>query len=266
MKWISNTIKSIRYRRLVKRSLEPREAFLEASREVFLAEVAKRRVAPYAPQFAWRTFGIQTIRYSAVFASIALLGTSGLVAYADNRNVSVDSPLYPLKRVGERVRLTVVPATRESELRKEFAQRRASELAEVETKKRSDDDGDVKRLRELETKEKELRAEFRKNIEVIEEHTDERTEKSVVDVVSETGLCQAAKTVERHAENGKSERYKKFEERCRNVLDKEDERDTDSPIATSSAVDDRNADKREEKNERSGDRKKVEDIERIEQE
>lgn len=266
MKWILDTIKSIRYRRLVKRLLEPREAFLEASREAFLAEVAKRRVAPYAPQFAWRVFGMQAVRYSAVFASIALLGTSGLVAYADNRNVSVDSPLYPLKRVGEQVRLTVVPVVREPELRKEFARRRASELAEVETKKRPDDDGDVKQLRELENKEKELRAEFRKNIEVIEEHTDERAEESVVSVAPEAGLCQAVEAVERQAENGKSERYKKFEERCRKLLDKEDKLDADDKITTSSAVDDRNAGKRGEKNEKSGDREKAEDVERIEQE
>lgn len=232
MKRVTDTIKEVQYRRLLKRSFEPRKEFMESSREAFLAEVAKRRVAPYAPQLAWHAFGMQVARYSAVFASIALLGTSGLVAYADNRNVSVESPLYPLKRMGEQVRLTVVSAAKEPELRKEFAHRRANELAEIETKNRPDDDGDMEQLRVLETKEKELREEFRKNVEKIEEDISEH-DGAVSTIASGAGLCQAAQAVEKHAGNGKSERYKKFEDRCKNLLESEDD---DHTVTSTDAV------------------------------
>ena len=217
MKWIADTIKAIRYRRLVKRSLEPRKEFMQSSREAFLAEVAKRRVAPFAPQFAWRAFGMQSIRYVAVFAAVALIGTTGLVAYADTNNVGVTSPLYPLKRVGEQVRLTVVPTKKELELRREIAQRRASELAEIETTKQPDHDGDVEQLRTIEKKEKELRAEFRKHVEVIESRSSEHADAEPA-IVAEPGLCHAVQIVEKHDGNGKSERYKKFEERCKESM------------------------------------------------
>lgn len=249
MKRIADTIKEVQYRRLLKHAFEPRKDFLEHSREVFLSEVAKRRVAPYAPRFAWHTFGVRALRYSVALSVIALIGTSGLVAYADTTNVGVESPLYPLKRVGEQVRLTVAPANREPELHKELAQRRASEFAEIESKKRPDDDGDVKTLRALEDKENKLRAEFRKSIEEIEEYSTK--ESNVAPIVAEgAGLCQAAQMVERNNGNGKSEAYKKFEDRCKELLDVDDDED-DVATSTLQTTDDdleskRNDDRRRE--------------------
>lgn len=221
MKGISDTIKEIQYRRLLKRSFEPRKEFLNASRELFLEEVAKRRVAPLAPQFAWHALGIRTVRYAAVFVAVVLVGTSGLVTYADSTNVSVSSPLYVLKRVGEQVRLVTTPAIKEPELRKEFAERRANELVEIEQKQQPDASGGVEQLRKLKTKEKELRADFRNNVEKIQEHTTQNADPSSV-VMPETGLCQAAQVVEKDSNNGTSEVYKKFEDRCKKLLHIED--------------------------------------------
>lgn len=207
----------MRYRRLLRRSFEPRKEFLDATRSAFLAEVAKRRVGFVAPQFTRRAWGINAVRYGLVFAGIVLFSTSGLVAYADNTNVGVDNTLYPLKRVAERVRLSVVPAIKETQLREEFAQRRANELIVVEQKQASDNVGNSKQTRKWETKAVELRTEFRNTIAKIEEKND--SESPVVSKpTNEKGLCRAVEAVEKNAGNGKSGSYKKFEERCKRLL------------------------------------------------
>lgn len=250
MKRVVDTIKEVQYRRLLKRSFEPRQEFMDRSRELFLAEVAKRRVAP---QLTWHVFGMRAMRYGVVIAAMVLIGTSGLVAYADNRDVSVDSMLYPLKRAGEQVRLAVTPVAKESGLRKELAQRRAHELSEIETKKRPDADGDVQQMRKQEEKENKLRAEFRSNIEAIEERKD-----ALPEVVVGVGLCQAAQAVEKHAENGKSERYKKFEDRCKELLQIDDD---SVGVATSTASvsdDDQHERAKESRDDRAQDERRVE--------
>lgn len=230
MKRVSDTIKEVQYRRLLKRSFEPREEFLNSSRELFLAEVAKRRVAPYAPQLAWRQWGLRAVRYSVAFAGLVIVGTSGLVAYADTTNVSLDNPLYPLKRVGEQVRLTVVSAEKEVEVHRELAERRANEFVQIETRKRPDDSGGVVELRKLEDTERELRSEFHKNIEAIDDHSKKQDIPTVL--VADRGLCLSAELVDRRESNGKSEQYKRFKDQCKDLL--EDDRDAHTQLTDSS--------------------------------
>ena len=215
MKIVVDTIKEVQSRRLLKRSFAPREEFMNNTRELFLAEVAKRRVAPYAPQLAWYMFGMRTLRYSIAFAVIALVGTSGLVAYADGTNVAVDSPLYSLKRVGEQDRLTVAPAAKEVEVYRELAERRANEFIQIETKKKPDNSDTLDALRKLEDTEKELRSAFRKNIEALNDYSDLR---NTVPATVDFGLCQAAQLVDRRGDNGKSDQYKRFEDQCERLM------------------------------------------------
>lgn len=222
MKQVTNIIKQIRYRRLLKRSFEPREEFMNRSRELFLAEVAKRQKVPVAVPAMRYAFGVHAFRYAAAFAAVALIGTSSLVAYADNTNVSVESPLYPLKRVGEQVRLTVVPAAKAPELHKEFAQRRAHELLEIESTQRSRGQDDVVRPSGSDDREQRLRADFRKSIESIEDTRERGNDRSMGTII-DPSLCKVAQEVDRHGNSGKSDRYRKFEDRCNDLL-KEDER------------------------------------------
>jgi hypothetical protein len=190
MKRITDTIKEVQYRRLLKRSFEPRKEFLESTRAAFLAEVATRRVAPLAPQFAWRALGIRGLQYTAAFVAVALLGTSSLVAFADSQNVQATHPLYQLKRIGEHVRLSVTPEQNKHLLHEEFAQRRATEVLAMRQIANAETDGVRERH---ETEIRKIKKDFQKNIEALE---DESAVVSVLSPANVRGLCATKEKIE----------------------------------------------------------------------
>lgn len=247
MKRIFDIIKEIRYRRLLKRSFEPRAEFLETSRMAFLDAVAKRRVAPLTSYTAWHTFGMRGLRYGAAFASIAIMSTSGLVAYADYRNVPVESPLYSLKRVGEQIRLVTTPTIRESEIYQELAHRRADEFVTMESKRILATSNSDELSQKEQKKENKLRKDFRKNVEKIEEYSATTGSAEYVPVVEyKTDLCRAAEVVEKYSGNGKSDAYKKFEKRCKELLSTEEDNNSTTTILNDNEEDDREQDARKE--------------------
>lgn len=113
----------------LKKGLAPDEKFIKQGKAHFLAafdtsELSKLAPAPKGSPFTW-VFKIG-IGMMAVLAIVA--GTS---AYADTANVSVNSPLYPLKRLGENVQLALTPQQDKAQLQATFAERRVSEIAEL---------------------------------------------------------------------------------------------------------------------------------------
>ena len=77
-----------------------------------------------------------TIAARVLIACGALVAIfAGMSVYADTANVAADSPLYPLKRLGESVQLAVAPAQDKAQLQATFAARRASELSDLEARK-----------------------------------------------------------------------------------------------------------------------------------
>lgn len=164
MKGIRDTIKEVQYRKMLKHLFEPRKEFLERSRGVFLDEVAKRRVAPLAPQIRWRSIGVKSLQYMVVFAIVALVGTSGLVAFADSQNVEATHPLYQFKRIGEQVRLTIAPKQSKHLLHEEFAKRRAEEVRQITAIVQTETDGARDRHEQQIAK---IQHEFKKDIEDI---------------------------------------------------------------------------------------------------
>lgn len=121
-------------RRKIKKSLEPREEFIERARAAFLAvydraypEAAAAQATSMIPPRG--RFGVWAKAFVAVGALIAVF--AGASVYADTANVGVGSPLYPLKRLGENVQLAIAPPTEKAQLQATFADRRVAEIGDL---------------------------------------------------------------------------------------------------------------------------------------
>lgn len=213
MKEVRDTIKEVQYRRLLKRVFDPRRGFLERSRVAFLGEVAKRRIAPFGPQVRWRMAGIKSIRAVAIFAAVALLGTSGLVAFADSQNVRATHPLYPFKRLGEQVRLHITPQPDKHLLHEEFAKRRAQEVREISAIAQTETDG----ARERHEKQiKHIKSEFKKDIEAIAAIPEADNKLSPLRIEA---LCNTKAEIENKiGDDDETTELKRFDERCATII------------------------------------------------
>jgi hypothetical protein len=108
----------------IKRLFEPREEFMEETRILFLTRIEEINGKTHSAVFIFAPFWKYS--FAAIFIIIFLSG--GLVIYADSNNVSVNNPLYGLKKTGEKVRLMVAPKERRPIVCHQIAQRRIEEM------------------------------------------------------------------------------------------------------------------------------------------
>ncbi len=122
----------------VKRILKPRKEFTKQTKTMFLAvfDVAHRGTGDGAmeanilvkrPMHAKLGVLAKVFITGAAFASIFV----GVSVYADASNVTASSPLYPLKRLSETVRLAIAPNQEKPQLQASFAARRAGEISKL---------------------------------------------------------------------------------------------------------------------------------------
>jgi hypothetical protein len=108
-------------------------------RKEFMAQGKGRFLAAFdASEFARDKRSVRpaylTLFFKAGIGAIALFCVAaGVSAYADTANVSPASPLYPLKRLSESVRVVLAPAPEKAQLQATFAVRRADEIAALQT-------------------------------------------------------------------------------------------------------------------------------------
>lgn len=107
-------------------SMKPDKKFLARTKADFLARLsaAKGTVVLVKSGFGGVT------KYAVTFGII--VGLNGaLIAFAQGANVSPAHPLYPFKRLGEGIALTVAPASQKPYLHQTFAERRLEEMKSV---------------------------------------------------------------------------------------------------------------------------------------
>ncbi|HVO28488.1 MAG TPA: DUF5667 domain-containing protein [Candidatus Paceibacterota bacterium] len=109
-----------------RKAIAPRKEFIKETRIAFLA------VFGAAHPGARARFTAMARSFIAGGAIVALF--AGMSVYADTTNVAADSPLYPLKRLGESVQLAVAPASQKAQLQATFAARRAAEISALAAK------------------------------------------------------------------------------------------------------------------------------------
>lgn len=119
-------------RHKIKKILKPRKDFAEQTKTAFLTVYDRAHPATTRASGGFSALARILVACGALIAIFA-----GASVYADTANVAADSPLYPLKRLGESVQLAVTPAAEKSELQATFAARRASEIVDLETRKPS---------------------------------------------------------------------------------------------------------------------------------
>lgn len=115
----------------LKKGLLPSEAFLVRGKKHFLAafDASGLSRGPAEKNSIFTTtlkFGIGIMAVIAVVASAS--------AYADNANVAADSPLYPLKRLGENVQLILAPHEEQIQLQNTFTARRINEIDDLQAR------------------------------------------------------------------------------------------------------------------------------------
>lgn len=115
----------------IKKILKPRKEFAAQTKTTFLAVFD----ATHPGSRIAHGFTALAKTLVAAGALVALLGSMSV--YADTANVAADSPLYPLKRLGESVQLAVAAPAAKAELQATFATRRANEISDLETRKPS---------------------------------------------------------------------------------------------------------------------------------
>lgn len=112
--------------RKIKKEIQPTPEFVEKTRGRFLAMYETQYPNAAKRSSSWH---IYVMRAGAVVAACAVVITA-TSAYADQSNVSAASPLYPLKRISESVRLAVSTETKKQEVYTELAERRVQEIEE----------------------------------------------------------------------------------------------------------------------------------------
>ena len=114
----------MRFNTLIKRirkETEPNPDFAHHAKERYLALYEAVFPAKNSP---WKVYLMRAASVAA--ACMVVLGTASV--YADQSNVGVQSPLYPLKRVSESVRFAVSSDEKKQELQTELAVRRVEEV------------------------------------------------------------------------------------------------------------------------------------------
>ncbi len=206
---IKNTINYRLHLRALKRQFEPRPEFLNETKRMFLAEVAKRRVAPYAPHIGWHAIFLKAGQYAIAIVIVAFAGTTSLVAFADMSNVQPTHPLYGFKRLSEHVRLTMAPKERQNGLYAEFAQRRATEALAMREVANTETDG-VREQHEEQIKT--IKKDFQKNIEALEA---EPAVAASLSPASVRGLCETKEKIERDGGfESASDKMSSFDRQC----------------------------------------------------
>lgn len=130
--------------------LLPRSEFIKKAKGRFLA----------AFDAHYRTYkkphSVSIYKTAIVFVALFAL-LAGASAYADTNNVAVTSPLYPLKRLNENVRLALASPEGKADIQATLVTRRADEINDLQTSEPSSTEISVLR--------KELQATIQASIE-----------------------------------------------------------------------------------------------------
>lgn len=114
-----------------KKGLLPSAEFLQRGRKNFLAAYDASPFTKSAPHKS-SIFALGLKLGVGIMAVIAVVASAS--AYADTANVSAESPLYPLKRLGETVQLILTPSSQKAQVQANFAVRRANEIMDLQVK------------------------------------------------------------------------------------------------------------------------------------
>ena len=104
----------------------PSPIFKDDAKKKFMAAFETRYPSP---RTAWL---LPAGRMIGAAAAVLAIVASGATVYADTANVRADSPLYPLKRLGENVQLAVAPPAAHASLEAAFAARRVAEIDDLQ--------------------------------------------------------------------------------------------------------------------------------------
>jgi hypothetical protein len=111
---------------------EPRKEFIEETRILFLSrvETINKKEVYVGTIFTFKPF----LKYALATVFIVMFLGSGLVIYADTKNVDVNNPLYGFKKTGEKVRLVIAPKERKPIVNHQIAERRVEEMEKLKDK------------------------------------------------------------------------------------------------------------------------------------
>ncbi len=112
----------------MKFNFSPSKKFKEETKTRFLAAFDTRYPTPVRPR---ASEFVLAIRAFAIVLGIAAVALGGATVYADTRDVSADSPLYPLKRLGESVQLALTVPAVQPQFEASLAARRANEITDL---------------------------------------------------------------------------------------------------------------------------------------
>ncbi len=116
--------------RALRRFVHLRRDFRLRARADFLRAFSERHIA--VPVSSPVAGGARImVRYATLVVAFMFALNGGAVVLADSQNVAPNHPLYPYKRLGENIQLSVAPAASRPALRSKFAERRLEEIKEV---------------------------------------------------------------------------------------------------------------------------------------
>lgn len=208
----------------LKNIFEPRKEFLENSRSLFLSEITNRPGATFGAPVRIMTRHL-FLKYAAGMAGVLLFATSAASAYADQTDVSPESPLYPLKKLSENVQLTVASNEKKIALYEKFAERRVKEIGEINDLIGKKTEKEKEKANKAKEK---IKNDFKDKIVKIEEREKNEVEElGGIATSSDIGISPALVRSRlcnldfKNVENGegeefwkKSEKLEKFKEKC----------------------------------------------------
>lgn len=209
----------------LKNIFEPGKDFLKNSQFLFTGEIAKRRAIFATPDktVSSRLF----FKYAAGIAAALLFITSSASVYADQTDVSPESPLYPFKKLSENIQLSLASNKGKIALYEKFAERRVKEIEKIDELVGEKSEKETERIKEIKEK---IKEDFKDKVVKIEDKNIEGTDKMIGSDNIAVGTEKEIKDTEQsklcdlnfeNIENGegrdfwkKSEKLEKFKEKC----------------------------------------------------
>jgi len=142
IKFIQNKFFEMKYRRAIRRYLKPDEDFLKNLKKLFLEQLAQEQVVTNRP-ISRIYLHNRVFYYAASCLFVLLIVGSGTFVFAEKQNVNALHPFYPLKRLGETIKLELAPQEQKAELHDAYAGRRLDEIKQLTTEKIVTEDEDI---------------------------------------------------------------------------------------------------------------------------
>ncbi|MEK9157746.1 MAG: hypothetical protein AAB638_01005 [Patescibacteria group bacterium] len=125
LKYIKEQLNILKLKKQLRAYHKIDEAFMRSTKQSFM-ELAKLRSSSLG---SIKTYHSPVWKYSTAVMVVLVFMTSGVAVFAEKNDVPINNPLYPLKRLSEKVQLVVSSPEKKLQIHETLVERRLKDIA-----------------------------------------------------------------------------------------------------------------------------------------